>query len=908
MRNFVSKTTSILRRTLGEHIRDPEGIEIGIRLGITIFHKTRLNSHLSFIRTCFKEDVIPKGFQLSFHSGLSTWRILRRCSHQLMRQTLRKYGNSLKQLDAKKKGYSNQLHQSIEVEQRRKISAFIHEINAELYMTCLAHKESKLSQLGVNDSKNKLSEQESTDKAVICIPNTVELSSTEKRALSKGLNFIPTQKRDVYRTEADVQHFIRKVKLRAHFHTPDTGVNTQTTEQDEFLKYKKKHSTFTPEAGQYDAVDTFVTSCNNQVRALIKEPEKVKKSNLTREEERALKGLRRRKDIYINKADKGGAIVVWERTKYFAEGHKQLHDTKFYQPLNKDITAENQKTVKKTLRKLIDDNKLPETSMNLLIDNPVVSRLYLLAKIHKKDVPGRPIISNVNCPTYQISKYLSEVLCPITEKQPTYIRDTKDLLHQIEDLELTGAHPPLLFTMDVKSLYTNIPNNEALIAVKFFLQELNIQVDHTAIIKLVELVLTVNCFTFDGMYYKQIGGMMMGTPFAVAAANIHQSWCEIMIKKSYNGAYPEFFRRYIDDNIGATCMGRDDLEEFITFTNNHNQAIKYTWEISDTSVAMLDTTLYVKENKILSTIHYKPTDSHAYLTYSSQHPKSCKKSIPYSQLIRLKRNISEDTIYEEESKKMGEFFIKRGYPKSLINESLLKAARLKRKDLLKPQKNKEDQDCFSLPITYNAFNINIVRILLKHYKTLQEDPLIGQAFTTKPTVAYRRGRNIKQCVVQTDITTDRDNVAQGTFPCDSNRCLTCHHTNSDQIITGPSGWVRPEHRFDCNSANIVYVISCDKCGQIYVGETGRKLKERFREHRRHVNILLEQPNSIPKSEVAKHFAEGGHSSEDMRVAAIHRVVNRTERQLKEQRLIGKLGAYRGEAMNVDFHYLNIVQN
>ena len=77
--------------------------------------------------------------------------------------------------------------------------------------------------------------------------------------------------------------------------------------------------------------------------------------------------------------------------------------------------------------------------------------------------------------------------------------------------------------MDVKSLYTNIPNNEALQAIKYFLKKFKIDVDHTAILKLSELVLTVNCFVFDDEPYQQVNGMLMGCPVAREAADIHQS-------------------------------------------------------------------------------------------------------------------------------------------------------------------------------------------------------------------------------------------------------------------------------------------------------------------------------------------------------------------------------------------------
>ena len=56
----------------------------------------------------------------------------------------------------------------------------------------------------------------------------------------------------------------------------------------------------------------------------------------------------------------------------------------------------------------------------------------------------------------------------------------------------------------------------------------------------------------------------------------------------YDGPKPELYRRYIDDCVGATSSTREELNQFITAVNSFHPALKYTWEISDTSLAFLD--------------------------------------------------------------------------------------------------------------------------------------------------------------------------------------------------------------------------------------------------------------------------------------------------------------------------------
>ena len=63
--------------------------------------------------------------------------------------------------------------------------------------------------------------------------------------------------------------------------------------------------------------------------------------------------------------------------------------------------------------------------------------------------------------------------------------------------------------MDVKSLYTVIPNNYGLQALTYFLETLNVKVP-SSLIRLAKLVLTLNAFSFNNVHHCQIGHVVMG--------------------------------------------------------------------------------------------------------------------------------------------------------------------------------------------------------------------------------------------------------------------------------------------------------------------------------------------------------------------------------------------------------------
>ena len=107
----------------------------------------------------------------------------------------------------------------------------------------------------------------------------------------------------------------------------------------------------------------------------------------------------------------------------------------------------------------------------------------------------------------------------------------------------------------------------------------------------------------------------------------------------------------------------------------------------------------------------------------------------------------------------------------------------------------------------------------------------------------------------------------GNFPCGSNRCLTCPVLCAEPVISGPCGDFDIKHSFSCTSSCVIYVISCTKCDVLYVGETGRTLRERKNGHFSDIRC-----NRIEKNEVAEHFCSSPHNLQtDFAIRAVFAV-------------------------------------
>jgi len=259
---------------------------------------------------------------------------------------------------------------------------------------------------------------------VVTIPEDLELTEAETSVLSKGLPFVPVNKRiDEYQVKADCEKYFRCLRLKAYFHgAADNNLtaNAAPAGTDPFAKFDAKVSKWTPPDGQFSAVDHYIDRCRRFVNTLdFKRSLTRRYDNLSDAEKKALCDLRRRTDVVIKPADKGGAVVVWSRPLYIQEGQKQLSDQRFYEKLTADPLQEYQHKVKTTVTEMISTCALPPSAKNLVVTTPRTSRFYLLPKIHKPNNPGRPIVSACSCPTENISANLDEVLAPFVKSLPT---------------------------------------------------------------------------------------------------------------------------------------------------------------------------------------------------------------------------------------------------------------------------------------------------------------------------------------------------------------------------------------------------------------------------------------------------------------------------------------------------------
>ena len=213
------------------------------------------------------------------------------------------------------------------------------------------------------------------------------------------------------------------------------------------------------------AIELYLSSLKEKLMKV--EVPKDKFNNLTNSERKALYDLKNDKSIVIKSADKGSAVVVWNREDYIKEAEKQLGDQEVYEEVSNNA-APVLKTINGVIAKIRKRGDLKRDTLDYFImKDPKFARFYLLPKIHKRlhNVPGRPVISNSGYYTENISSFLDHHLQPLAQAVKSYIKDTNEFLKKLRSLPKL-PDDIILCTMDVVELYPNIPHEECLSALR----------------------------------------------------------------------------------------------------------------------------------------------------------------------------------------------------------------------------------------------------------------------------------------------------------------------------------------------------------------------------------------------------------------------------------------------------------
>ena len=435
-------------------------------------------------------------------------------------------------------------------------------------------------------------------------------------------------------------------------------------------------------------------------------------------------------------------------------------------------------------------------------------------------------------------------------------------------------------TIDVKSLYTNIPHNEGIKACHLaFLQleKLNPQQPPAEILTdLLEIVLKNNTFEFNDLYFKQIHGTAMGTKLAPAYANTFMGHLENQFLQN-EPHKPTYYRRFIDDIFMIWPHSTNDLHAFMNHMNSIHPSMQFTFEFSAESITFLDTDVHINSNTLYVTTHIKKTNKQAYTHASSYHPPGTGKGIAIGEAKRYARTNTRVSDYKNCIDKHINQMKMRGYTSNKFLNLIKSVSHSNRFDNSNIKTFNSNRPVFVT--RYTATAAAIIKTIRKHWHHLKEDKAVGKYFPNYPIMAFTKNKCLANHLVRAKITNNSiptepiesrldiehnqppeiptinpTNIPINYIsPCAIRSCFLHKYLNKSlnirSSVTGRSFRVRG--KLTCNSKNIIYLMQCKKCHKQYIGQTRTCLRHRISQH-------INNKHSS-NSTVDQHFCQPGHT-------------------------------------------------
>ena len=138
-------------------------------------------------------------------------------------------------------------------------------------------------------------------------------------------------------------------------------------------------------------------------------------------------------------------------------------------------------------------------------------------------------------------------------------------------------------------------------------------------------------------------------------------------------------------------------------------------------------------------------------------------------------------------------------------------------------------------------------------------------------------KNISDILVRSQLTnsTDTSNSrpTPGSFRSNNRNCTTCpyiEHGRNQYTFHSTGETHHIKSHITCETFNVIYLIQCRLCNLQYIGETKRRLKDRFNEHRR---PILNPTGNYIHTAVSEHFLTSNHSDNHMLLIPIEKLKN-----------------------------------
>ena len=392
--------------------------------------------------------------------------------------------------------------------------------------------------------------------------------------------------------------------------------------------------------------------------------------------EDTIKKLAKNKAVVILRQDKGRGVVLMDRTKYVQKCLSQL-ETPNFMKLDADPThtfEKNVQTALQNIKKAIGEEEYKKIYPSG--SNP--GKFYGTGKMHKLSedderninnvdkLPLRPIVSNIGTATYNLSKYLAQLLAPLGNSRYT-VPSTEEFINRVREMRPQSNR--IMISFDVVSLFTNVPLEKTIdiILKKIYRDKLiKTKIKRADMKKLLYLCTKEGHFTFNDEVYMQTDGVMMGSPLGSLIANIFMCELENHLVPTL-GNVLEGWTRYVDDTFAF--IEPDATQDVLQKLNSYDPKIQFTFETENNrTIPFLDVLIRrTEDNQLETTVYRKKTNNGIYMNWNSHSPQSWKIGTLKNLIRRAAMICSQPEDLQREINHLEKVFCETNeYPTSIV--------------------------------------------------------------------------------------------------------------------------------------------------------------------------------------------------------------------------------------------------
>ncbi|OCT71917.1 hypothetical protein XELAEV_18034894mg [Xenopus laevis] len=225
----------------------------------------------------------------------------------------------------------------------------------------------------------------------------------------------------------------------------------------------------------------------------------------------------------------------------------------------------------------------------------------------------------------------------VVRRLDSYLKDTRDVLRLLDDLEWNSTYG--WGKADVTSLYSSIPREKGMLAIDYHLNRYSNYLD--------------------------------GVKSFIMEANAYN--CILSLQRR------------------PSVRGEKLFEEFVGSLNNEALNLRFTSCYDRKNIAYLDLWISIEGRIIVTRVYTKTFTGNSLLRGDSRHPQHFNGGIPRGQFLRLRRNCNTVEKFVEQSFKLQDKFLHKGYDLKDLRNAFKLALDSGRTELIKGRQKKENK-------------------------------------------------------------------------------------------------------------------------------------------------------------------------------------------------------------------------